>query len=151
MPTAHAAQRSGARRWIRGVRIARTSTVPSPRVNIPAPSTRYGTCVCEHKLAATTSGINIRWSPHSTAHVASSTTIHASSGRYGFHGWVSGTCPYPRTTTASSAPTATTPFHPARRWPIHSAVAIAPMWIITVAASRPHDDDPSARYTGASR
>ena len=99
--------------------------MPRPRANIPAPSARYGTWVCEQKLAATTSGISIRWSPHSTAHVASSTTIHIRSGRYGFHGWVSGTCPYPRTTTTSSAPTAATPFHPARRWPIHSAVAIA--------------------------
>ena len=34
-----------------------------------------------------------RWSPHSTPHVASSTTTQATRGRYGFHGWVSGTWP----------------------------------------------------------
>ena len=37
--------------------------------------------------------MTIRWSPHSTAQVARRTTIHGTSGRYGFHGWVSDDLP----------------------------------------------------------
>ncbi len=91
------------------------------------------------------------WSPQRTAHVASSTRTHASSGRYGFHGWVSGSCPYPRTTRASSAAITATPRQPSRRHPIHSDAAIAARWTTTVAASIAHDDEPSARYVGANR
>ncbi len=47
----------------------------------PTPSGRYGTWVWAQNVAAATSGTSIRWSPHSTAHAASRTTIHATSGQ----------------------------------------------------------------------
>ena len=54
---------------------------------------RYGMWVWAANDAATTSGTSIMWSPHTTDQVASSTTIQAISGRYGFHGWISTTSP----------------------------------------------------------
>ena len=44
-------------------------------------------------------------------------------------------------TSARSAATTATPFHPSRRCPIHSAVAIAARWMTTVPASSAHDED----------
>ena len=107
--------------------------------------------VCAQNEPATTIGISATASSHNTDHAHSSTTIHSRSGRYGFHGWVSRSWPYPRITTASRAPMATIPRQPARRWPIHSAVAIAARWIATVADSSAHDDEPNSRYVGARR
>ena len=93
MPIAHATLRKGARRWSSDVPHSLATTTPRPRANIPAPSRRYGTCVWAQNVAATTRGMSMRWSPQSTAHAASSTTTQAIRGRYGFHGWVRGTCP----------------------------------------------------------
>ena len=58
-----------------------------------------------HQQAANTATGSIGRSPHANDHSASSSTIHHSSGRYGFHGSVSVPTPYPRTRNARTAAT----------------------------------------------
>ena len=75
------------------LRQQRTSTTPTDRRPSAPAMVRYGMWVWAQNVAATTSGISIMWSPHSTDQVASSTTIQANTGRYGFHGWTSTVSP----------------------------------------------------------
>ena len=81
----------------------RTSTTPTASSPIRPAISRYGMWVWAANDAATTSGISIMSSPSITAQAASSTTSHASSGRYGFHGWVRTESPNPRISTATIA------------------------------------------------
>src|SRR5215207_2790701 len=67
----------------------RTMVATAASATIPTPSGRYGTWVWAQYVAVMTSGTRATASPHSTHQVASSTTTQATTGRYGFHGWVS--------------------------------------------------------------
>ena len=89
----------------------------------------------------------------STAQAASSTTIHASSGRYGFHGWVSRSWPVAADRQRRArAPTAdhAAPTGPALADPQGGGDRARGGTTIAAACSA-HEVEPSSRYVGASR
>ena len=62
---------------------------------------------------------------------------------YGFQGWVSVSGPYVWARTTSMTATPRAPMRPPRRWPIHTATAMAARLRVAAAASIAQADRPN--------
>src|SRR5262249_38088790 len=92
-PAAHSVAERQRRRSGGAARRHSTAAATAASTTIPTPSGRDGTWVWAQYVAVITSGAGAMAAPHSTHHGASSTTTQATTGRYGFHGWVSTSWP----------------------------------------------------------